>query len=143
MAKNIKSSIVIMGMAILTGLMGWVARADVQLVAFKLSSGGSTNTPCSGAYTGYARMTNSAGSLWIRPPTNTTTGTFTDASGFGPPYWSVVTVLRQSDFASWCQTNSVTFPATNGTSYELTLWVKSTPPPPTNGQPLSLQIVWH
>jgi hypothetical protein len=115
MAKNIKSSIVIMGMAILTGLMGWVARADVQLVAFKLSSGGSTNTPCSGAYTGYARMTNSA----------------------------VVTVLRQSDFASWCQTNSVTFPATNGTSYELTLWVKSTPPPPTNGQPLSLQIVWH
>ncbi len=144
MGKKIKSQIVAMtGMAILIGLMCWVARADMEIIIPKLGSGGSTNTPCSGTFTAYARMTNSAGSVWIRPPTNTTTGTLTDVSGFPPPYWSVAVVTRQSDFAGWCQTNSVTFPATNGTSYELGVFVKSATPPPTNGQPLKLQIVWQ
>lgn len=88
-------------------------------------------------------MTNSAGSIWLTPPTNTTSGTFTNASGFAPPFVSVAYVMRKSDFMTWCSTNSVTFPATNSTSYQMIMYVKSTPPPPTNGQPVTLQIIWQ
>jgi hypothetical protein len=128
--------------AAVAGLLTITAMADLtQNIPFtaKIVSG----SGCPGASTGYAKMTNSTGSLWITPPTNTTSGTFTDASGFGAPYVSVVNVTRKSDLATWCETNSVTFPATNSTSYSLAAYVKNTPPPPTNGQALSLQITWH
>jgi hypothetical protein len=88
-------------------------------------------------------MTNSAGSVWLTPPTNATSGTFTNASGFAPPYVSVACVLRKSDLMSWCGTNSVTFPVTNTAQYSLTVYVKNTPPPPTNGQPVNLQVIWQ
>jgi hypothetical protein len=54
-----------------------------------------------------------------------------------------VKVVRKSDQFPWCDTNSVNFPATNTTSYSLTVYVKSPVPPPTNGQPMNLQITWH
>jgi hypothetical protein len=114
-----------------------------QNIPFTQQSGGATNIPCPGTYTGYSRMTNTDGSIWLTPPTNTTTGTFTNASGFAPPFFSVAWVKRKSDSMTWCGTNSVTFPATNSTSYQLIMYVKSTPPPPTNGQPMTLQIIWH
>jgi hypothetical protein len=113
-----------------------------ETIPFTQQSGGS-GSGCPGAYTGFAKMTNSTGGLWITPPANTTNGTLTDASGFSAPYASVAYVSRKSDGLTWCDTNSVTFPATNSTSYQLTIYVKNTPPPPTNGQPMNLQITWH
>jgi hypothetical protein len=127
--------------AALAGLMACAALADTQQIPFTVKT--VSGSGCPGAYTGYAKMTNSAGSIWITPPTNTTSGTLTDASGFGAPYVSVACVDRKSDLVSWCGTNSVTFPATISTSYQLMIVVKSTPPPPTNGQPMNLQITWH
>jgi hypothetical protein len=128
----------------LTGFMACVALADptTQCIPFTVKSGGS-GTGCPGAYTGYSKMTNSAGTFWITPPTNAVSGTLTNASGFAAPFVGVAYVTRFSDQMNWCGTNSVTFPATNSTKYQLTVYVKSTPPPPTNGQPMNLQIIWH
>ncbi|HEY2328951.1 MAG TPA: hypothetical protein VGI63_03970, partial [Verrucomicrobiae bacterium] len=52
-------------------LAGFAAWADQQSIPFTVQSGGS-GSGCPGAYTGYAKMTNSAGTLWITPPTNAT-----------------------------------------------------------------------
>jgi hypothetical protein len=125
----------------ITGFMTVMALAGIQQIPFTAKT--ASGSGCPGASTGYAKMTNSIGSIWITPPTNTSSGTFTDASGFGAPYVSVAYVERKSDGASWCGTNSVTFPATNSASYQLVVYVKNTPPPPTNGQPMSLQITWQ
>ena len=97
-----------------------------------------------GVYYAKSFMTNSSGGLWIIPPTNALTGTFQDASGFPSPYSSSVLVQRRSDLAWWCtnNNNSVTFPATNS-SYSLTVYVVSSCPPPTNGQPMTLQVTWN
>ena len=113
-----------------------------QSVGFKATPGGS-GTGCPGAYTGFARMTNSAGTFLLTPPTNTIRGTFTDASGFAAPYISVAWVARSGGFLTWCDTNSVTFPVTNGAQYSLTVYVKSPLPPPTNGQPMTLKVTWQ
>jgi hypothetical protein len=128
---------------VLFGFAAYVAIADpiTQNVPFHVQSGGS-GSGCPGAYTGYVIMTNSAGSFYITPPANTTNGTLTDISGFPSPYASTAYVLRESDLTTWCDSNSVSFPANNSQSYELTVFVTSTPPP-TNGQPLTLQITWH
>ena len=124
----------------LAGLAASFAWADQQCVPFSNKSGGS-GTGCPGAYTGLLQLTNSAGTLWITPPTNATSGTLTDACGFATPYVSVASV-KCNDFMSWCATNSVTFPATNSKMYQLTIYVKSPLPPPTNGQPMNVQIIW-
>ena len=116
-----------------------VAWADTQGDSATIVSG---NNACAANYTALAKMTNSAGSYWITPPAGTTTGTFTDASGFPPPYSSAVQVMSRS-LSTWCGTNSVTFPATSTTSYCLTVYVTSKPPPPTSGQTMTLEITWH
>jgi len=133
-----KLTVVALTLASLAANLAWAGQETIPFTNKSVSGSG-----CPGAYTGYAKMTNSAGSIWITPPANTTSGTFTDASGFASPYVSVVNVIRRSDNASWCETNSVTFPATNSTSYQLALYVKNTPPPPTNGQPMTLEITWQ
>ena len=124
------------------GIAIFNALADYQYIPFVVTSG-SGGSGCLSSYNGYAKMTNSAGSIWITPPANTSTGTFTDASGFRSPYVSVAYVVRNSDGSTWCDTNSVTFPATSSDSYQLIVFVTSTLPPPTNGQPLELQLTWH
>jgi len=126
----------------LAGFAAGVVWADTQNDAFTKQTGGS-GSGCPGTYSGYAKMTNSAGAFWLTPPTNTSSGTLTDASGWGTNYVSVAYVQRKSDLVTWCGTNSVTFPATNATQYSLTVYVKNTPPPPTNGQSLNLQVAWH
>lgn len=128
--------------AAIAGLMACAAVADQQNIPFIAQSGGS-GSGCPGTYNGFAKMTNSAGTFWITPPAGTTSGTFTDASGFASPYVSVASVVRKSDNVKWCYTNSVTFTATNTQQYSLTVYVKSTLPPPTNGQPMTLQINWQ
>lgn len=116
--------------------------ADTQTIPFTATAGGS-GSGCPGTYKGYAKMTNSSGTFWITPPAGTTNGTLTDASGFSAPYVSVAVAKRKSDSFIWCGTNSVTFTATNTQQYALTVYVKSTTPPPTNGQPMTLQITWR
>jgi hypothetical protein len=119
-----------------------VALADNQVVPFTPNGGGGGITNSSiGIYYGLAKLTNGSGSFWFTPPTNVTSGTLSDISGFGPPYSSVANAAC-INMKSWCGTNSVTFPATNTMKYSLTVYVKSTPPP-TNGQPVSVQIVWQ
>jgi hypothetical protein len=89
-------------------------------------------------------MTNSTdGTLWITPPTNAISGTLTDVSIGASNYVSVACVRRYSDQVKWCDTNSVSFPVTNTAKYSLTVYVKSPLPPPTNGQPMNLQVTWQ
>ncbi len=130
--------IVAIMLASLTTSLVWADQESISFTKKSVSGSG-----CPGAYSGYAKMTNSAGSIWITPPTNAASGTLTDASGFPAPYVSVAYVTRRSDGVAWCGTNSVTFPATNTTSYELMIVVRNTPPPPTNGEPMTLQINWQ
>lgn len=134
--KNICSVIVL-----LAGITASIVMADNQVIPFTKKSGGG-GSGCPGTYTGYIKMTNSAGTFWFTPPTNAVSGTLTDASGFSAPYVSVASVTC-NDLSSWCGTNSVTFPATNSKLYSLTVYVKNTPPPPTNSQPMTLQITWQ
>jgi hypothetical protein len=140
--RNISSIMTTLAFAGVTAFAVW-ADPISQTIPFTAQSGGSGGISCPGVYTGYSKMTNSTGGIWITPPTNTTSGTFTNASGFPPPYVSIALAVRKSDSMTWCGTNSVTFPATNSTSYQLTVYVKNTPPPPTNGQPTTLQIIWQ
>ena len=129
------------GMAVI-GFVASVAWADNEVVPFTPNAGGASITNAYvGVYYGIAKMTNGSQSFWITPPANTTNGTLTDISGFGPPYSSVVYAANLSA-KHWCGTNTVTFPATNTTMYTLTVYIKSTPPP-TNGQPITLQINWQ
>lgn len=124
-----------------TACVAMAADTSIQTINFKQQSGGS-GSGCPGAYTGFVKMTNSAGAYWITPPTNTTSGTLTDESAFGSNYVSVAYV-KCNNFLTWCGTNSVTFPATNSLKYELVVYVKNSPPPPTNGQPMNLKIAWQ
>jgi hypothetical protein len=120
-----------------------VRGGNTQSIPFTIGTGGTNTIPCPGPYYGYAKMTNSTGTLWFIPSNSVSSGTLTDESAFGSNYVSVACVLRRSDLSVWCGTNSVTFPATNADSYSLTVYVKNLPPPPTNKQPLNLQILWQ
>ena len=112
----------------------------VENIIATVASGGQ-GSDCPGAFTAYAVITNSLGGYWITPPTGTTNATLTDISGFPAPYASVASVMRKSDMMTWCSDTSVSFPVTNGNSFELRAFVISTPAP-TNG-PLVLQITWQ
>lgn len=127
----------------LASLAGWAAWADTVIRQGDKATIVSGSSTCSGAYNALAKMTNSAGSVWLTPPANTSTGTFTNASGFAAPFAAKVLVTRKSNLVTWCGTNTVTFSATNSTSYSLAVYVTSATPPPTNGQPMTLQVTWH
>lgn len=122
------------------GLAASLAQADNQSDSYTPQPGGTGTNSC-GVYYGYAKMTNSTGTFWIVAPTNITSGTLTDTSTYGSPYTSVAFVGCING-KSWCSSNNVTFPATSGTKYSMTVFVTSTPPP-TNGQPISLQLTWQ
>ena len=124
----------------LTSLTACVALAEIQSDKALSAIG---NNACAGNFNATAKMTNSTGGSWLTPPAGKTNGTFADASGFAVPYKSVVLVTRKSDLATWCATNSVTFPASSSASYSLAVYVTSTLPPPTNGQPMALQVTLH
>jgi len=125
-------------------LVGFAICLATQVDQSCPSANGQGTSPYIGTYYAIAKMTNSSGTYWITPPANTHTGTFKDASGFPSPYVSAVVVSRRSDGFAWYtnNNNSITFPATNS-SYTLTVCVTSTTPPPTNGQPMTLQVTWQ
>lgn len=98
---------------------------------------------CCGSYEGFANITNSVtGTVWFTPPAGATNCIATDSSGFASPYVSVVKATRK-DIGSWCATNSVSFPVSSSKQYKFAIYVKNTPPPPTNGAPLTLDIQWQ
>jgi hypothetical protein len=139
MHKINPSKIISITAFVLAGFIGCLALADTQSDRATVSGG---SGGCAGTYYAVAKMTNSSGTFWITPPPNTHTGTFTNASGFPHPFSSVVTAIRKLDQQPWCGTNSVTFPATNS-SYTLTVYVTTTVPPPTNNQPMTLEVIWQ
>jgi hypothetical protein len=139
MKKNLPLLCSFIVLLLLAGRGAYADTTNIQTVLFRLQS--VSGTGCPGSYTGYSYMTNNVGTMWLAPPTNTVSGTLTDISGYAAPYLSVACVTRKSGLLKWCDTNSVTFPATNSTSYELYVRVKSAAL--TNGTPMTLQIVWH
>lgn len=99
---------------------------------------------CCGSYQGFANITNSiTGTVWFTPPAGATNCIATDSSGFASPYVSVVKATRKNDAAYWCGTNSLNFPASSSKQYKFIIYIKNTPPPPTNGAPLTLDIQWQ
>jgi hypothetical protein len=108
-----------------------------------VGSQGSNSSSCLGNYYGFAKMTNVTGSIWITPPTNTVTGTFTNLSIIDTNATYTLYVMQRNDGVCWCATNSVTFPATNPAQYSLSMYVKGAKSSITNGQPFILQINWN
>lgn len=144
MKMNKTSKIIFVAAIILVGFMHCGAFAQSTQTQGDPANLLTSSNQYVGTFYAQAKMTNSHGIFWITPPTNTQTGTFTDASGFPAPYVSAITVARRSDGYMWHtnNNNSVTFPATNS-SYSLSVYVTGLPPPPTNGQTLTLQVQWN
>jgi hypothetical protein len=134
--KNRKFGYGIAALTLAGFALGAVWASNTQCLSFipKVVAG----SGCPSSYVGYVKMTNSVGSFWITPPTNTVTGTFINTSVFSCD----TDVTRKSDLMPWCGTNSVTFPATNSTSYEFIAYVTTTPAP-TNGQMITVQVNWQ
>jgi hypothetical protein len=97
-----------------------------------------------GAFYAYVKGTNSSGGFSITPSIGVQSCTVSDVSGFPAPYSSCVIASRRDTGHTWYtnQNCSLIFPVTNTLSYTIMLYVTSVPPPPTNGQPLMLQIAW-
>jgi hypothetical protein len=49
----------------------------------------------------------------------------------------------RNDLGSWCGTNSVSFPASSTKQYKFIIYIKNTPPPPSNGDVLTLSVQWQ
>lgn len=107
----------------------------------QIASGGQ-GSDCPGPFTGYAIMTNSAGSIWITPPAGTTNGCLLDNSSYPAPYASVASAVRKSDLTTWCAGNYVSFPVSSGDRFQLKMFVVSAMPT-NNPVVLDLQITWH
>jgi hypothetical protein len=142
MLKTHTSKLVCAAALTLAGLTACLAGIQTQSDPATLSSG---TDPHIGTYNAYAKMTNSSGTYLITPPAGITSGTFRDASGFPSPYVSSVVVVRRSDSVTWFtnNNNSLIFPASSSDRYSLTVYVNSTPPPPTNHQPVALSVTWQ
>jgi hypothetical protein len=122
-----------------------IGMADQQTQKDLPTMGKVTGTGCPGTYYALARMTNSTGLFWLTPTAGATNGIFKDVSGFPHPYASSTEVVQRSDGTLWCSTstNGVSFPVSSSTSYSMVVYVTSKNPPPTNGQPLVLQVTWQ
>jgi hypothetical protein len=124
------------------------AKPAFSLMATPTYCGAFNNTSgsivCVGSYTGYAYITNSATTnIWFTPSSGITNCTITDSSGLSSPYWSVVRASSKDLIFSACGTNTVSFPVSSSKQYRFTIYIKNTPPPPTNGQVLTLDVEWQ
>jgi len=93
---------------------------------------------------GIERYTNSAGSYLIQPSNGVAHFTFSDISGLPAPYNSQAIAIEQKHgiiYGTNSITNSITFPVTNTDSYKLTVFILNPPPPPTNGQVITLKLL--
>lgn len=138
MKKNLSLLCSIIAVSLLAAFAARADTTNIQTVPFHVQSASATG--CPGTNFGYAYMTNSAGTMWFKP-TNSTSGTLTDISGLAAPYVSTACVTRQMPVAKWCDTNAASFPIVSGNNYELYIFVKTSGL--TNGQPMTLQVVWQ
>jgi len=106
---------------------------------------GTGTKSCPGAYTGWVTFKNTSGSSWWTPATGATNCTITDLSrgNYNPPYIPVVQAVDNITLASWCGTNTVSFPVTGSHKYQFTTFIKNPMPPPTQGDALTLDILWQ
>jgi hypothetical protein len=82
--KKINSTLgsIIAALAIM-GIAGSVADGQITNIIENIKPvfGSGSSGSCPGTYHAYAKMTNSAGSIWLTPPAHATNGVFTDISG--------------------------------------------------------------
>jgi hypothetical protein len=147
MKKSFTSVIIVAAGMVLAGVM--VSMSGVpreEAVAFTKSTG---VTPGVGTNYGYAKYTNSAGSIVITPSNGVVSFTFADISGFPAPYHSVAIGLDSVTgiaYGTNTLTNTVTIPVstnsvTTNDSYKLMVYIMNNPPPPSNGVPIILSLV--
>ena len=144
--KNILKTIVtIAALGVSVLVINAAPTTNVEVFTIPITSGyhGQTVTCTNLIFYGVAHMTNSSGTFNIIPPAGTTQGIFTDLSGYPPNYTSQQFALRRSDGHTFMGCGSVTFPATNGTSYTLTTTVTAPYPNNATNMVLTLQIVWQ
>jgi len=137
---KLKRTSIVIALAFVGCCTGIAQEQFTQALPVSVQSGGQ-GSDCPGLFTAYTSITNSLGGFWVTPPTNSSMGTLTDISGLPAPYASVTSVMRKCDLMTWCANTSVSFPVTNGNSFQLKLYVVSSPAP-TNG-PLVLRITWQ
>lgn len=138
------SKIVCVGAIMMAGFINLaVAQQSTQTQPLPATFSSGSNTYI-GTYYAWVKATNSAGSILIMPTNGVQSCTIQDVSGYPSPYSSAFVVQRKSDGHWWYtnNNNSLTFPVAHGTNYTICLYVSSAPPPPTNGQPIMLQIQW-
>jgi len=140
MLKTVSTlGILIMALAHISALAQSVV---VEPLPASVSSGSSGFV---GSYYAFVRATNSVGGLWLTPPSGAQSCTVSDASGFSAPYVSSLMASPKDGSQTWYATNNnnLFFPVTSTASYAIILYVNSLPAPPTNGQPLMLEITWN
>jgi hypothetical protein len=140
MKKNFTSVIICAAGMVLAGVMvGLSGVPSQEATSFKMQ----TNTvPGIGFVYGYVKYTNSAGSTSITPSNNVTSFTFSDVSGFPPPYVSYaigVDITMATQYPTNNYANTVTFPVSTNHHYTLTAYVISNPP--SNGTPIITSLV--
>ena len=97
-------------------------------------------------YTSYVRFIWPGPTVWYTPKAGVTTCTVTDTSNVGAGYSAQVEVVESGTLKKFCGTgtpSSTSFPVTAGKKYQFVIFVHNTPPPPSAGQTLSLDIVWN
>ena len=104
-----------------------------------------TNTDSiAGSYYGIEHYTNGAGSFTITPSNGVSSFTFSDISGIPAPYnsWAIgFDKITGGHFpTNNVFTNTVTFSVISSHTYNLTVFIKNPPPPPTNGQAITLKL---
>jgi len=142
--KSIKTLIATAALAISAIVVHAAPTTNIQTFNVVISSGyhGQLVTCTNTTFYGQVFMTNNTGLPWLTPPPGTTTGTFSDISGYPTDYHSYQIVKRKIDSFYWKSCDGVTFPATNS-SYELANYI--TEPYPTNAtlMTITLQVVWQ
>ena len=144
MNKNKTLKIVTLIGLVMAGLMHCGALAQSTMVEPLPATMITGSNTYAGAYYATVRATNISGGLWLMPSNGVQSCTVADTSGLPSPYASslVVSCKNGAHMYSTNQNCNLIFPVTNTTSYSIMLYVNSVPPPPTNGQPLTLQIMW-
>lgn len=124
-----------LGLAFTSSAMADTFTTNTETVLIN-ASGGMGGGGCPGGFAGLARFTNSVGTFSLTPPAHVVSGTFSFVSGVTPD----PKVNVSSGLAFWCDTNSVAFPAATNKTYIAVSYIRGTP---TNGQPVTLQLVWR
>jgi len=140
MKKSFTSVIIVAAGMVLAGVMvGLSGVPSNEALSFKEQT---NSVPTVGFIYGEVRYTNSAGSTSITPSNNVTSFTFSDLSGFPPPYISYAVGLDANTLIQYPTnnyTNTVTFPVSTNHHYSLAVYIMNSPP--TNGTHILTSLV--